>query len=83
MPRGIIYYKRMDQFFENTLNLLVGFGETLKIFFETLAFSIPQFIEITLNLLVGFGDDPSHVEHALGIGDGGAAKFLYDKSHVI
>ena len=49
MPRGIIYYKRMDQFIEITLNLLVGFGETLKIFFVTLAFSIP------LGLIIAFG----------------------------
>ena len=49
MPRGIIYYKRMNQFIEITLNLLVGFGETLKIFFVTLAFSIP------LGLIIAFG----------------------------
>ncbi|MBE6896049.1 MAG: amino acid ABC transporter permease [Ruminococcaceae bacterium] len=39
----------MDQFIEITLNLLVGFGETLKIFFVTLAFSIP------LGLIIAFG----------------------------
>ena len=49
MPRGIIYYKRMNQFIEITLNLLVGFVETLKIFFVTLAFSIP------LGLIIAFG----------------------------
>lgn len=37
------------QFFEITLDLLVGFGETLKIFFVTLAISIP------LGLVIAFG----------------------------
>lgn len=31
----------MEQFFEITLDLFVGFGETLKIFFVTLLFSLP------------------------------------------
>ena len=39
----------MEQFFEISLDLLVGFGETLKIFFVTLAFSLP------LGLLIAFG----------------------------
>ncbi len=39
----------MMQFFEITLDLLVGFGETLKIFFVTLAVSIP------LGLVIAFG----------------------------
>ena len=41
------YY--MDQFISITLDLLVGFGETLKIFFVTLAFSLP------LGLIIAFG----------------------------
>jgi len=39
----------MNQFFEISLDLLVGFGETLKIFFVTLAFSLP------LGLVIAFG----------------------------
>ncbi len=39
----------MEQFINITLDLLVGFGETLKIFFVTLAFSIP------LGLIIAFG----------------------------
>jgi len=39
----------MGQFLEITLDLLVGFGETLKIFFVTLAFSLP------LGLIISFG----------------------------
>ena len=39
----------MNQFLEITLDLLVGFGETLKIFFVTLAFSLP------LGLVIAFG----------------------------
>ena len=39
----------MNQFWEITLDLLVGFGETLKIFFVTLAFSLP------LGLVMSFG----------------------------
>ena len=39
----------MDQFLNITLDLLVGFGETLKIFFITLAFSLP------LGLVIAFG----------------------------
>lgn len=41
--------KIMDQFVEITLDLLVGFGETLKIFFVTLIFSLP------LGLIIAFG----------------------------
>ena len=37
------------QFWDITLDLLVGFGETLKIFFVTLGFSLP------LGLLIAFG----------------------------
>ena len=39
----------MEQFVNITLDLLVGFGETLKIFFVTLAFSLP------LGLIIAFG----------------------------
>ncbi len=39
----------MNQFFEITLDLLVGFGETLKIFFVTLALALP------FGLVVAFG----------------------------
>ncbi len=39
----------MEQFINITLDLLVGFGETLKIFFVTLAFSLP------LGLVIAFG----------------------------
>lgn len=39
----------MKQFLSITLDLLVGFGETLNIFFVTLAFAIP------LGLLIAFG----------------------------
>ena len=39
----------MNQFFEISLDLLVGFGETLKIFFVTLLFSLP------LGLVIAFG----------------------------
>ena len=39
----------MDQFLKITLDLLVGFGETLKIFFVTLAMALP------LGLLISFG----------------------------
>lgn len=39
----------MEQFINITLDLLVGFGETLKIFFVTLAFSLP------LGLIIAFG----------------------------
>ncbi len=39
----------MDQFLKITLDLLVGFGETLKIFFITLALSLP------LGLIIAFG----------------------------
>ncbi len=39
----------MEQFLNITLDLLVGFGETLKIFFVTLAFSLP------LGLVIAFG----------------------------
>ena len=39
----------MDQFLNITLDLLVGFGETLKIFFVTLACALP------LGLLIAFG----------------------------
>ena len=39
----------MEQFFNLTLDLLVGFGETLKIFFVTLAFALP------LGLIIAFG----------------------------
>ena len=39
----------MDQFLKITLDLLVGFGETLKIFFVTLACSLP------LGLVISFG----------------------------
>jgi polar amino acid transport system permease protein len=39
----------MDQFLSITLDLLVGFGETLKIFFITLGISLP------LGLLIAFG----------------------------
>ena len=39
----------MDQFLNITLDLLVGFGETLKIFFVTLAFALP------LGLIIAFG----------------------------
>lgn len=39
----------MNQFLEITLDLLVGFGETLKIFFVTLALALP------LGLVVAFG----------------------------
>lgn len=39
----------MEQFVSITLDLLVGFGETLKIFFVTLAFSLP------LGLIIAFG----------------------------
>ncbi len=39
----------MGQFLEITLDLLVGFGETLKIFFVTLALSLP------LGLVIAFG----------------------------
>lgn len=39
----------MDQFWNITLDLLVGFGETLKIFFVTLAISLP------LGLIIAFG----------------------------
>jgi len=39
----------MGQFLEITLDLLVGFGETLKIFFVTLAMSLP------LGLIIAFG----------------------------
>ncbi|MBO5417401.1 MAG: amino acid ABC transporter permease [Clostridia bacterium] len=39
----------MEQFFNITLDLLVGFGETLKIFFVTLAFALP------LGLIIAFG----------------------------
>ena len=39
----------MEQFLSITLDLLVGFGETLKIFFMTLLFSIP------LGLIIAFG----------------------------
>ena len=40
---------RMNQFFEITLDLLVGFGETLKIFFVTLAMALP------FGLVIAFG----------------------------
>ena len=39
----------MDQFIKITLDLLVGFGETLKIFLVTLAISLP------LGLIIAFG----------------------------
>ena len=39
----------MEQFFEITLDLLVGFGETLKIFFVTLGCALP------LGLIIAFG----------------------------
>ena len=39
----------MDQFLKITLDLLVGFGETLKIFVVTLALSLP------LGLIIAFG----------------------------
>ena len=39
----------MEQFLSITLDLLVGFGETLKIFFMTLLFSIP------FGLIIAFG----------------------------
>ena len=39
----------MEQFIKISLDLLVGFGETLKIFFITLAFSLP------LGLVIAFG----------------------------
>ena len=39
----------MEQFLEITLDLFVGFGETLKIFFVTLALALP------LGLLIAFG----------------------------
>ena len=39
----------MDQFLSITLDLLIGFGETLKIFFVTLALSLP------LGLVIAFG----------------------------
>ena len=39
----------MEQFLSITLDLLVGFGETLKIFFMTLIFATP------LGLLIAFG----------------------------
>ena len=39
----------MDQFWNITLDLLVGFGETLKIFFVTLAISLP------LGLIIAVG----------------------------
>jgi polar amino acid transport system permease protein len=39
----------MEQFINITLDLLVGFGETLKIFLVTLAFSLP------LGLIIAFG----------------------------
>ncbi len=39
----------MNQFLSITLDLLVGFGETLKIFFVTLIFSLP------LGLVIAFG----------------------------
>ncbi len=39
----------MEQFLEITLDLLVGFGETLKIFFVTLAGALP------LGLIIAFG----------------------------
>ena len=39
----------MNEFLKITLDLLVGFGETLKIFFVTLAFSLP------LGLVISFG----------------------------
>ena len=39
----------MEQFLEISLDLLMGFGETLKIFFVTLAFSLP------LGLIIAFG----------------------------
>ena len=39
----------MDQFLNITLDLLVGFGETLKIFCITLALSLP------LGLVIAFG----------------------------
>ena len=39
----------MEQFLQITLDLLVGFGETLKIFFVTLAMSLP------LGLIIAFG----------------------------
>lgn len=39
----------MEQFIDITLDLLVGFGETLKIFLVTLAFSLP------LGLVIAFG----------------------------
>ena len=40
---------KMEQFLEITLDLLVGFGETLKIFFVTLACALP------LGLAIAFG----------------------------
>ena len=46
--RALIVYS-MEQFLEITLDLLIGFGETLKIFFVTLLFSLP------LGLLFSFG----------------------------
>ena len=51
MPGGIprAIFKDMEQFINITLDLLVGFGETLKIFFVTLAFSLP------LGLIIAFG----------------------------
>ena len=39
----------MEQFIKISLDLLAGFGETLKIFFVTLAFSLP------LGLVIAFG----------------------------
>ena len=51
MPGGIprAIFKAMEQFINITLDLLVGFGETLKIFLVTLAFSLP------LGLIIAFG----------------------------
>ena len=46
-PRALL--KDMEQFISITLDLLVGFGETLKIFCVTLAFSLP------LGLIIAFG----------------------------
>ena len=39
----------MEQFWKITLDLCVGFGETLKIFFITLAMALP------LGLIISFG----------------------------